>query len=93
MKKELSIILPTLNEYKNLKILVPELEKILVEEKFDNYEIIIVDDGSIDNTVNLINSLNKTNPNIKIFSRSSEPSLPLSIWEELIEQYFKMSCG
>ena len=77
MKKELSIILPTLNEYKNLKILVPELEKILVEEKFDNYEIIIVDDGSIDNTVNLINSLNKTNPNIKIFSRSSEPSLPL----------------
>ena len=43
MKKELSIILPTLNEYENLKILVPELEKILEEEKFDNYEIIIVE--------------------------------------------------
>ena len=89
MKKELSIILPTLNEYKNLKILVPELEKILVEEKFDNYEIIIVDDGSIDNTVNLINSLNKTNPNIKIFSRSSEPSLPLSIWEGIDRAIFQ----
>ena len=81
MKKELSIILPTLNEYENLKILVPELEKILEEEKFDNYEIIIVDDGSIDSTVDLINNFNKTNPNIKIFSRSSNPSLPLSIWE------------
>ena len=91
MKKELSIILPTLNEYKNLKILVPELEKILVEEKFDNYEIIIVDDGSIDNTVNLINSLNKTNPNIKIFSRSSEPSLPLSIWEGINRAIFHVA--
>ena len=81
MKKELSIILPTLNEYENLKVLVPELEKILVEEKLDNYEIIIVDDGSIDNTVGLINNFNKTNSNIKIISRSSNPSLPLSIWE------------
>lgn len=81
MKKELSIILPTLNEYDNLKILVPELEKIFVKEKFFNYEIIIVDDGSIDGTLDLINNFNKANPNIKIFSRFSNPSLPLSIWE------------
>ena len=46
-KRNLSIILPTLNEYKNLSFLLPELVEMLEVENFENYEIIVVDDGSL----------------------------------------------
>ena len=81
MKKNLSVVLPTLNEFENLKILVPKLEEIFINKDFEKYEIIVVDDGSTDNSVDLINEFSKKNQNIKILSRISNPSLPLSIWD------------
>ena len=53
----LSIILPTINEADNLKILIPEITNLLLKMKIDDYEIIVVDDGSKDNTKDLINCL------------------------------------
>ncbi len=76
----LSIILPTINEADNLKILIPEITNLLLEIKIDDYEIIVVDDGSKDNTKDLINNKLK-NKKLKLFTRSSEPSLPMSIWD------------
>ena len=55
-KKELSIILPVLNEELNLKYLIPEISKIANEVVLNNYEIIVVDDNSTDNTKTLINN-------------------------------------
>ena len=45
MNKNLSIILPTLNESKNLESLIPEIVDIISSRDISNYEILIVDDG------------------------------------------------
>jgi dolichol-phosphate mannosyltransferase len=68
-----SIILPALNELKNLKLLIP-----IIKKKFKNlkYEIIIVDDNSVDGTRIFFN---KKKIKIKYFLRKEDPSLGKSI--------------
>ena len=51
---EVSIILPTLNEEKNLDFLIPEIQEELTHLNIENYEIIVVDDGSTDNSKKLV---------------------------------------
>ena len=55
---EVSIILPTLNEEKNLDFLIPEIQEELTHLNIDNYEIIVVDDGSTDNSKKLVEQFN-----------------------------------
>ena len=76
---EVSIILPTLNESDNLKVIIPELVSELNKRKQINYEILIIDDGSKDNTHEVINNLIKEIENLQIYTRNEEKSLPLSI--------------
>ena len=57
----ISIIIPTYNSGKYIINCI----KSILNNTYTNYEIIVVDDGSTDNTVNLINELNKDN--IKVF--------------------------
>ena len=73
--------MPTLNEYTNLKILIPQI--IIEMNKFSElqYEILVVDDNSDDDTENLIHDFSVTNSNIKFIKRTNPPSLPMSIWE------------
>ena len=78
---DLTIILPTINECQNLKILIPEIVRKIDEATINKYEIIVVDDGSTDETDDLINNFNNLNKNIKLLKRQSEPSLPMSIYE------------
>lgn len=47
---EISVVLPTYNEAENIKLLLPALRKVLEDIVNKNYEIIIVDDNSPDNT-------------------------------------------
>jgi len=63
---ELSIVLPTYNEAKNLEILIPE-----IEEEFGGslLEIIVVDDNSKDGTAELLELLSRKFGNIKLISR------------------------
>ena len=65
--KGISIILPAFNEEKNIKSAVEDIEnfiKILTE----NYEIIIVNDGSIDDTKIILEKMSGDNKNIKIIN-------------------------
>ena len=55
----LSIILPTLNERENLKILIPEIVDHLSNNEKIKYEIIVIDDNSNDGTDELISSCQK----------------------------------
>jgi len=80
-KIDVSVILPTINEEENLKILIPDLVDLLSSKIEVDYEIIVVDDGSTDNTIEFLTDINKKNNRVKIISRNSEPSLPLSIYE------------
>ena len=51
-----SIIIPAYNEAENLPILIEEIDKNL--SKYNNFEIVIVNDASTDNTINIIKSIN-----------------------------------
>lgn len=76
---QLSVVLPTLNEKRNLEYLIPEIIKVLKSEEIFDHEIIVVDDGSTDGTAELIDSLK--NKNFKIYFIENKPplNLPLSI--------------
>ena len=66
---KLSVIVPAYNEEKNIKIFYEEFIKIF-DKKIAEYEIIFVDDGSLDGTLEEIKKLNKTDKNVKAISFS-----------------------
>jgi glycosyltransferase involved in cell wall biosynthesis len=65
-KINLSIIIPCYNEEKNLLQTINKLLSIL--QKFDYYEIIIVDDGSIDQTQMIAQKIVSSNNNFTLIS-------------------------
>lgn len=66
MEKEYSIIIPVLNEEESLRELVEKIEKSLKGK--NTFEIIFIDDGSTDNTLNILKSLEREKKYIKVFS-------------------------
>ncbi len=66
---ELSIIIPCYNEADTLDELHEQLTNKLKEEKI-TYELIMVDDGSTDSTMEKLNNICKTNKNVKVISFS-----------------------
>ena len=89
MSNELSIILPTLNEGKNLEKLIPQIFEILVNKNIENNEILVMDDGSTDCTEEMCQSLNNRYGNIRFIKRNNEPSLPLAIYEGIESAKFQ----
>ena len=68
---EISIIIPTYNEKKNLSNLIPHIEEIIKKNNIIA-EIIIIDDNSPDGTGQLAEELNKKYQNIKIIHRKKK---------------------
>ncbi len=62
---DLSVVIPVYNERENLVFLEEAIVNALVKTKF-KYEIIFVDDGSLDDSANVIRSLRKQNANIRL---------------------------
>lgn len=69
---QLSVVLPVYNEENNIVKLCNEITDVLECMNLAPYEIIFVNDGSIDNSLNLIKELSKSNRRIKYldFSRN-----------------------
>ena len=63
-----SIVIPTFNRAD----LLPETIDTILSQSFSNYEIIIVDDGSKDNTEEVINSKYNRISNIRYFKKDNE---------------------
>lgn len=61
----LSVVIPVFNEQESLKAFYSELIKFIPKLSRE-YELIFVDDGSSDNSLKLLNQLQKTNKNLKI---------------------------
>lgn len=63
--KKISIVSPALNEAKNIPLLCDRIKKVFSEFNYD-FEIIIADNGSSDNTLEVIEDLQKTTPQLKV---------------------------
>ena len=57
--KKVSILVPCYNEEASLPLLYPELKKLMDKEYGYDWEILFVNDGSKDNTANLLKELHK----------------------------------
>ena len=71
MKKlsELSVFFPFWNEEKNLEQVVKKTIPV-AQKVSDNWEILIIDDGSSDNTLKVARKLSEKNENLKVISHN-----------------------
>ncbi len=68
MRKKISIVIPVYNEEANIAPLLEEVRRI--KDKRHDYEIIFVDDGSIDKTLNMVEAIALKNKEVKYISFS-----------------------
>jgi|TARA_B110000503_G_scaffold102636_1_gene153279 glycosyltransferase involved in cell wall biosynthesis len=64
LKKDISIVIPLLNEEESLSELNDWIKKVMTEHKF-SYEIIFIDDGSTDRSWAIIEGLNQKDNAVK----------------------------
>lgn len=62
--KKVTILVPCYNEEKSLPLLYPELRKIMDEQKDYEWEVLFVNDGSKDNTIDIIKALRSADKRI-----------------------------
>ena len=77
MISNISIVIPVLNEERNIINLITEIKKNL--EKKIKYEIIIVDDGSSDNTHNVLLKYFKKNKKVLVFKHKKNYGQSVSL--------------
>ena len=68
--EKISIVIPCLNEQDNIREIYKEVKTILESEVKADYEFIFVDDGSTDNTLNVLRELNGADRKVKYISLS-----------------------
>ena len=73
--KAVSIVIPTLNEASNLELIIPKISKYL---KKNTYEIIVIDDNSLDGSKKILLKLKKKNQYLRFYIRNKNPDLSQS---------------
>ena len=69
---ELSIVIPILNEAKNIRLLIPEINKVKIKLKIKRFEVLLIDDNSQDNIKQVFNILKKKYKFLKLFIRKNK---------------------
>ena len=67
---KLSIVIPVYYNEENLKLLYSDIKSKLIDIIDYEYEIVMVDDGSLDNSFSIMRELRDNDPNIKIYKLS-----------------------
>ena len=70
MKKLLSVIISCYNEEESIPLFYKEINKVSKEMNYLNFEFIFVNDGSKDNTLNIVKKLTKKDKRVKFISFS-----------------------
>lgn len=83
---DISIVVPLYNEEESLPHLIEWIERVMRENNF-SYEVLLIDDGSKDNSWTVIEQLSKKNPNVKgvKFRRNYGKSAALNVGFERVE--------
>ncbi len=76
---QLSIVVPTYNEAKNIHELLRQLHVVLEAQLAGSYEIIVVDDDSPDRTWELAGALAAEIPGLKVMRRTTERGLSTAV--------------
>lgn len=86
----LSVVIPLLNEEESLTELTEKIVAVLQQEKIFDYEIIYVDDGSTDNSYEIIKNLRRHNNRIHCvkFRRNYGKSAALAVGFEMAKGRF-----
>ena len=71
---KISVVIPCYNEEQNLEIPATQTVLSFKENKISG-EVIIVDDGSFDNTRKIADKLSVSNPEIKVISHKNKMGL------------------
>lgn len=85
-KIDISVVVPSYNEDESLPELFSWIERVMRENNF-SYEIVVVDDGSTDNSWNVIEKLSEQNSRVKgiKFRRNYGKSAALNVGFEATE--------
>ncbi len=70
MKKKISVVIPAYNEEDIISTTLDRVLSVLEKNNYTDYEIIVVNDGSSDKTVQTLNSYSQINTSIKVVSFS-----------------------
>lgn len=89
--KEISVFFPAYNEVNNIESTVLSAQKVL-KKLARHWEIIVVDDGSTDNTGKLVESLIKKNKNIRLVTHSQNRGYGSAIKTGLKASKYKLIC-
>lgn len=83
---DISVVVPLFNEEESLPHLAEWIERVMNENNF-SYEVLMIDDGSKDNSWRVIEDLSQKNPNIKgvKFRRNYGKSAALNVGFERVE--------
>ena len=83
---DISIVVPLYNEEESLPHLIEWIERVMNENNF-SYEVLLIDDGSKDNSWSVIEQLTAKNPNVKgvKFRRNYGKSAALNVGFERVE--------
>jgi dolichol-phosphate mannosyltransferase len=73
-EKSFALVLPTLNEAGNIDQALSQATNALSTTDYD-YEIVVVDDGSTDGTIEKVREWNKRDARVRLLSRSGERGL------------------
>ena len=68
----ISIVIPILNEEKNLIKLIKEIKKVKKKMSVNKFELILVDDDSSDGTHEILADLKKRNNFVRYFIRKKK---------------------
>ena len=75
---ELSVVMPDLDEEEALPIVIPEAVQAL-DEICDQWEIIVVDDGSTDSTPEILQRFSERDPRIRVLTQYGHQGYGLAI--------------
>ena len=64
--RKISVVIPALNEAKSLPILIDDIRSHIPEGM--TYEVIVVNDGSVDNTEEVVRGIADNNPAVHLIS-------------------------
>lgn len=72
---DLTLILPTYKERKNIEVLVPQIHKLLSSKTSYSFEIMVADDSSPDGTADAVRILAKKYKNVRLLLRTQKEGL------------------